>query len=328
MMTLISRYPREHHRALTDFVSEFDTAADLIHSNPSLAVCLAHAATWDTLRAGGPCVGELLTLKRRQICEALGFPGTESVVRILSKIAPEACNIALLMRMRRRFGNPHLVKILSHIKRIGDAEMRLIANWEPTPHVSLRIFLELAAKPKPEFFRLLTDTELMMEQSERSFPPLRSVMDVWRLHGRLVEEQHEKEVAESPFPPPPIPGTATIQPILNSRELQEEGRTQNNCVSSYAEDVMLCLAYIYRVLEPERATVSIVPSDDGWELGEIAGAHNSPVSDETIAQVEKWLSNGQFPPPPVRGTATIQPLSCPEGNSGGGTKDEQLSDYL
>ena len=308
-MTLISRYPREHHRALTDFVSEFDTAADLIHSNPSLAVCLAHAATWDTLRAGGPCVGELLTLKRRQICEALGFPGTESVVRILSKIAPKACNIALLMRMRRRFGNPHLVKILSHIKRIGDAEMRLIANWEPTPHVSLRIFLELAAKPKPEFFRLLTDTELMMEQSERSFPPLRSVMDVWRLHGRLVETAR-KGSGRKPFSSSPDSRNRNHPTHLEFKRTPGGRPTQNNCVSSYAEDVMLCLAYIYRVLEPERATVSIVPSDDGWELGEIAGAHNSPVSDETIAQVEKWLSNGQFPPPPVRGTATIQPLSC------------------
>jgi hypothetical protein len=312
LLARIARFPREHWQALNDFSSGYAGAADLIETSPPLAVCLANAATWDTLLASGLQVSNLIKQRRRKICEALGFPGTESVVRILAKIAPEACNIAALMRMRRRFQNPHLVKILSHITQIGEAELRLIAYWEPSTYVSVPLFLELAAKPKTESFRLLADTELMMERSDNIFPPLMSVIDVYRLHGRLVREQQEKEIATSPFPPPPIMGTATIQPILTPQELQEEGRQQNHCVSIYAEEVVDNLAYVYRVLEPERATVSIIRSDDdSWELGEFAGADNSQVSNESMLVVKDWLMERQFPPPPVQGIATIQPLSSP-----------------
>lgn len=113
----ISHYPCEHRRALSNFVAGYAQAADLLETNPPLAVCIAVAETWDSLHGSRLGVNELIAQRRRQICAALGFPGTEAVVRILSKVTPEACNIALLMRMRRRLNNEHLLKILAHIEQ-------------------------------------------------------------------------------------------------------------------------------------------------------------------------------------------------------------------
>jgi hypothetical protein len=285
-------------RELEIFVERFPDGADLAKTNPALALCISKSTSWDTLRKGNTkgLVEDLLHTKRRDTCKLLGFPGTESVVRILSKVAPEACNIALLMRMRRRINDASLVKILSHITRIGEAEMQLIAYWEPSPHASVPLFLELAAEPKGDFLRLLrllADTERMMEQSEQIFPHLRSVAEVELCHLRLIRIQNRREVPELTFPAPPVPGTATIQPLVNPMELLEEGRAQRNCVTTYARDVASGgWLYFYRVLEPERATVSI-RHNETWELDQIAGPGNSEVSNATRSEVEKWLSRTQ-----------------------------------
>jgi hypothetical protein len=48
--------------------------------------------------------------------------------------------------------------------------------------------------------------------------------------------------------------------------------------------------YIYRVLRPERATLSIVPSPcGGWEIDQLLLRENQPVSAATTARVEAWI---------------------------------------
>jgi hypothetical protein len=293
---------------LQRFAEEFPSVADLIETNPPLATCLANASTWDTLRCGSATVAYLIRWRRRKICGALGFPPNESVVRILSKVAPEACEIALLMRMRRHLNNLVLLRILSHVREIGKTELRLVANWKSCTYMSVPLFLELAAMEQQDFWRLIEDTERMMEQSGRVFPPLRSVEDLDRRHLALISEQNSKEAAVVTFPPPPIPGTPTIQPLVNPQELLKEGLVQNNCVSSYSMEVAKGITYIYRVLSPERATASIIPSDEGWCLCEIAGPGNSEISEATRAEVEEWLLAAQFPHPPLAGGPSIEPL--------------------
>lgn len=111
------------------------------------------------------------------------------------------------------------------------------------------------------------------------------------------------------FPLPPIAGTEAIQPLGSPEELIEEGRLQNNCVNSCAQEVAKGYTYIYRVLAPERATASIIPTIDGWQLGQIAAQNNSLVSADTHDAVEKWLLEAQFPPPPMEGTPAIEPIA-------------------
>ncbi len=85
----------------------------------------------------------------------------------------------------------------------------------------------------------------------------------------------------------------------------------NNCRIICEWDVVMGWTYFYKVLEPERATLSISRDKEIWKLGDVAGPNNIPVSDETRSEVERWLRDGQFPIPPLRGTDVIQPLSSP-----------------
>jgi hypothetical protein len=73
-------------------------------------------------------------------------------------------------------------------------------------------------------------------------------------------------------------------------ELIHEGNAQNNCVATYAERVQHRCIFIYRVLKPERATLSIVRSADGdWQIGELKRRSNAAVSPITRQLVENWL---------------------------------------
>ena len=66
---------------------------------------------------------------------------------------------------------------------------------------------------------------------------------------------------------------------------------QGNCVASYASRVREGNTYIYRVLHPERATLSLVrrsPFSD-WEIDELERRYNTDVSEETEDFVQAWV---------------------------------------
>lgn len=92
------------------------------------------------------------------------------------------------------------------------------------------------------------------------------------------------------LPSPPLRGTRDIIPIQTAAALVEEGREQNNCVAAYAERVRRRTTFIYRVLRPERATLSIVRGEDGdWRIDELECRGNTRVSAITRLAVESWL---------------------------------------
>ena len=92
------------------------------------------------------------------------------------------------------------------------------------------------------------------------------------------------------FPRPPIPGTEDIIPLSNSEQLMEEGRNQVHCAPVYATLIRGGGIYIYKVLAPERATLSITKGAGGcWRIREIRGKNNAAVQPETVRHVQAWL---------------------------------------
>jgi hypothetical protein len=70
----------------------------------------------------------------------------------------------------------------------------------------------------------------------------------------------------------------------------EEGISQHNCVADYGYRVMAGECFIYKVLKPERATLSIERGPDRqWHIGELKGACNILVHPQTRAFVREWL---------------------------------------
>ncbi|MBN1760377.1 MAG: PcfJ domain-containing protein [Chitinispirillaceae bacterium] len=107
----------------------------------------------------------------------------------------------------------------------------------------------------------------------------------------MITRTFVAKYGSSAFLPPPFPGTETICPITCYRDLKEEGRTMHHCVGSYSGRVMSGSTYIYRVLEPERATLELCfnNSTGAWEIGQLHLVCNGTPLNVTRESVAKWL---------------------------------------
>ena len=97
--------------------------------------------------------------------------------------------------------------------------------------------------------------------------------------------------ARDPVPPPPYPGIpGRIEPLRCVGDYHVEAETMRNCVRSYARAALAGNVVIYRVLRPERATLSLVRDGRrGWRLGELHAVANASVGAQTRREVERWL---------------------------------------
>ena len=89
---------------------------------------------------------------------------------------------------------------------------------------------------------------------------------------------------------PPPPDAEGIVRLLRAMDVQEEGRVQKNCVSGLALPVVKGEVCIYRVLQPERATLRIEMGPDAlWKIGELKASCNRPAGASTHARIQTWL---------------------------------------
>ena len=328
----IERYPIEQRAALIAFASAFPEGNDLIYTNPPLAVALVNARAWDTFgltTVDHRFISTLLRQRRRKICAAFGFPSCERVVRILSKVQPQACYVDLLARVRGALRNLSLLSILSHLTIIGAVELTVAADLVDCPNVSFTLYADLVMhftrESNEEWRSILRQTSNLLQprrDENRLFEwagpsrdemlariahgdgrKLRSVMHVrrsyYRFWNRLVDlttfdpSNDYTDLADIQFPAAPLPGIDIIQPIHSGAVLVDEARAMGHCVLDYAEHIAVGCGYLYRVLNPERATLWIARRNSVWGIEQLAGVRNQAVSLATKYTVESWLRQTQ-----------------------------------
>jgi hypothetical protein len=292
-----------------------EQAKDLLEQSPSLGFSLAHHAKFrGPALNGAETAARASALKQREILHWLGFPASQAWVNILLKIPPEAVSLDRLVSLRDVSPDVNVEKLLRHLPALNAGVLMLVTDRRLLELVSLPLLSEVAASPDELIAsttaHLLSDILSLRNQMELARPlsPLRSVQHVRKKQQEMVEEharflerqvaerrarysQHEAE--EGPLPEPPLPGTPKIVPLMQAWQLQEEGLAQHHCVGSYAASVRQGRRYIYRVLSPERATLSIVPGPDGcWGIEQIYRACNQAVGTATRQAVLDWL--GRF----------------------------------
>lgn len=107
--------------------------------------------------------------------------------------------------------------------------------------------------------------------------------------GKKSEPRKRKA---KPFPQPPLPGTEDFVPLTTHEALVEEGSSQRNCVGFYSMFVQTRRIYVYRVLKPQRATLSIIRGDDGcWRRSELETADNKKPDKLTVQHVDRWIAS-------------------------------------
>jgi len=114
-----------------------------------------------------------------------------------------------------------------------------------------------------------------------------------RLHDRWTDRLNQRQAlvvhGATPFPEPPIPGNANIHPITTLEDLQAEGRLMHHCVAVYEAPIRQGGCYIYRILQPERATVELRFSGNQVRVGQVQLAYNGRPSTETRVEIDSWL---------------------------------------
>jgi TPR repeat protein len=104
-------------------------------------------------------------------------------------------------------------------------------------------------------------------------------------------EAAQKIMPPTPFQPPPVPGNAHIQPLTDDAMLWEEGKIMHHCVGGYGGSVRKGECYIYRVLQPARATLEIRPTDfpPVWMVSQVKGYCNAAPAPGVSEAVLAWL---------------------------------------
>lgn len=131
----------------------------------------------------------------------------------------------------------------------------------------------------------------------RPLPVIHSLEELDTRHEEIMTAYADRltDLQLGPLPKPPIEGTETIIPLQTGSDLRDEGLAQHNCVGGHVGRVRAETCYVYRILEPERATLSIIKAPGGeWQIDELFIACNKPVKSETRQAVTEWLSQTQL----------------------------------
>ena len=281
---------------------------DLIQGSPILAYMLGNTAEFRRLMASEEkraSTRRLVRLKQRQILVKMHFPDAASIPKTLRKIHPSSVNPTLLNRlrvvMRENEGKP--LKLLSHAPHINASVLDLVTTPALTQIITPRVIEEVAALPRDNYFPfaakqfediLLLHQELYPDQNVPVFRNLKQAKDYCDEMEAIHQAQREAALPKHTFPDPPIQGTSSIEPIQTVQALFEESAKQKHCVKIYAQDISQGELYVYRVLKPERATLSICPTSSGlWKIRELKCACNRKVSEVTLRKVCNWLEDSQ-----------------------------------
>lgn len=301
----IAPFPSRHWHLLSLVARCGPAALDLVRANPALAFALASSWVFRKTPVHRPLRSARALLatgrKQRDIQAWLGFPASEPARRLLRKVTHNALGIPPLLYLRDAMGDPARMKLLAHMPRLNAEAIRIGTDARLLAHVRPNFLEEVALAERrddrPHAASLLMDTLEMFAQLRpvgSSFPRVRDVDSLIALHDGLVEELNcmSPERDAVAFPPPPVAGTATIVPICSGGELLEEGRLQSNCIASYWERIAIRQhVFVYRVLAPERCTLSLTRVGTRWVQGELLRACNRPASEITRRLVAAWLAS-------------------------------------
>jgi hypothetical protein len=304
---------RTDHLRLLRLLQRLGDAGDLLETNPALGFCLAVADLIGSLIGSDPeTMTRIAGWKQTDIMAQLGLPTSKRAARILAKIHPASMSRGVAVGLRMSLRNEQALKLLGHLPRLNIGVLALVNDPRLRPMVSAGLLEQVLEDPRETYFPFAArelEAACAMSDSlgvDLGRLRLRERSRITSLHDEISEDylrhqalQHMqrhtggRDKITFAFPPPPIPGNMAIKPLQSPAALVREGTEQSNCVGSYAARVAAGNTYIYQVLAPERATLSIVRLDQGpWQIGELLLAHNRRVGLETRRWVKAWLDAG------------------------------------
>ena len=235
--------------------------------------------------------------KQKEILGLCGFPGTEQLVKLFSKIDPGILSIKDMISFRDLLINnsmttKRILNILSFAKIIDKNLFNLILHHTPVINlVSNKFIYELASS------KLFKDNSakikwiyLASNRWDIKIPKIKSLESLNKVYEKLFRIVEMKRRNKESFPKPPIEDSNFISAICNERDLHSWSKQQQNCVRSYAEKVHAGHSYFYRVMNnSEQATLEVELKKNKINIGDLLGKRNSKVSNELRIIVDEWF---------------------------------------
>ena len=242
--------------------------------HPSLVVLAGHDGDGE--------VGDFLTQIPRPVREAMRRfeAGQCTMLRWIAHY-PAAMDLCV--------SNPKLLWLLAVAVR--DARVREEQIARLLRERQVKILARLCGGASKASLRLLKKTALRdgsLEEARVVLHALRRPL-LWRLlaHDAAVDVALLDLLRR--HPPLCLPGDGNVIAIDTAEAIATEARLQNNCVKRFAPAIASGEVYLYKVLRPHRATLSVVHTDDGWEIGEVKLSHNRHPGPKLVAVASAWL---------------------------------------
>ena len=253
---------------------------------------------WDELRA-------LAGHRRRDLLAWLGFPGSDGAADQLRKFR-------LRISHRRTAGyRVYELLMVLHAPALGEA----IRRYRTTDSCLTQLLND------PRTLRHLNHAQLaevLEDQTEGNVPRVGLVQYFFDLaRCDFIAPAGEDEdpgtrdrarqaaellatVPDRRLPAIPIPADPDIEPLRTLHDYLKEGLAMNHCVGSYA---YLSAAgagdiAVYRILAPVRATLALMPGENGWEVADLRGPSNARLPPSVRAAILARFESILSPPLP------------------------------
>lgn len=294
---------------LLQLLAHDPSMVDLANDAPVLTYLVAQRLRGDVRLIRSASFGRR---RRPDLLAWLGLPASRAMVRRLGRIEGTVVERVGWRTVVQVLGSddPRVHRRLAHVTRVNVGVLALLSHPRLLDIVTPGLLEQVASAPE-ERRRAVAGPELIQLLSMRRvlphLRPIRKITSLEQLHQLHTESRRAlQDIAQRArklrqkgrhnFANPPLPGIpGRIEPIDSPKGLVEESCVQRNCVDGYVDQVASGRTYIYRVLSPERATLSLIQGPRGeWRRGELLAKANRAVRPSTYAMVDAWLEQCGF----------------------------------
>ncbi|WP_232504085.1 PcfJ domain-containing protein, partial [Thiomicrospira microaerophila] len=279
------------------FVSRSEAACQLLLSAPTLLWMIMDYAKSHQLEPDQ--VWPWFSAKRKTIVGLYQLPQNNATVHLLSKYHSDhkfsQRDIELIQQLyTRSFYND---KKHGHIPYFDPMRIRLIMQdatilqfkllQQTGPHIT-------RTQLKHTLDAFYMAQQLNYPQYGQILKTSTHIAQINTIHDQLAEiinQQQANIQRERIYPAPLIPPTDDIEYIQSHYELVIEGKQMHHCIASYDQRIVEGRYLVYRLLQPERATIGIeITHDNRLELDQVRLVCNKQAAPETEHYVRSWIN--------------------------------------
>lgn len=298
----VSQFPDSHWQLVNAILHIGKDFSSLMDTNPAIAYMIANIEKFNPsflLFSNISVLQRMIRTKRTEILRLCGFPKSQKMVKIFSKIEPQFVNPSDLIELKdilikQRNRRKRIFELLSHSPKINK-NLIYFCNYfgELIPILDNKIIFELI--DDEDFLTKSMTLHTIQRKSKKydiPFPKISSVKKISEIKDRFEEKVRKKVRELDLFPMPPLEDNYFIKAITSESELISWAKRQHNCIRGYANSIRAGRVYLYRVeFYGEEATLELKLRGNKIVKGDLLGFKNQPVSTALSNEVNKWLKN-------------------------------------